>query len=378
MRLDCLELREIKLALKHPFETSFGTTTNRRVMIVTVIDHSGAVGYGECVAMDGPFYNAETIETAWIIVTRHVATVLAQADGITAPQVSQLLDPIRGNRMATGAVEAAIWDLEAQLADEPLWKHIGGERTEVACGVSIGIQPSVTALLEKVAREIERGYQRIKIKIKPGVDVKLVESVRVKYPDILLSVDANSAYSLDRDLATMKELDHYGLLMIEQPFRPGNLLDHAKLQREMKTSVCLDESITSVADASDAIELRACKIINIKLGRVGGFSEAKKIQELAIENSIPIWCGGMLETGIGRAHNIALSTLPGFTLPGDVSASSRYWVEDIVDPPITVSPRGTITAPMSSGRGFEVNTQRLEACTVRRDELSFAPVSVRS
>lgn len=373
LRLDCLELREINLPLKHPFETSFGRTTKRRVLIVKVTDRSGAAGYGECVAMDGPFFNPETIETAWVIVTRHIAPSLAQADEITAAQVNQLLAPIRGNQMAKGAVEAAIWDLEAQLAGAPLCKHIGGERTEIACGVSIGIQPSISALLEKVAGEIESGYQRIKIKIKPGLDVKLVEGVRLKHPDILFSVDANAAYSLDRDLATMKELDRYNLLMIEQPFRPGDLMDHAKLQRELKTSLCLDESITSVGEACAAIELGACKIINIKLGRVGGFLEARKIQALALEKGIPVWCGGMLETGIGRAHNIALSTLPGFTLPGDVSASSRYWEEDIVDPPITVSPRGTITAPTSVGRGFEVNADRLETYTFRREEVSLVP-----
>ena len=378
LRLDRLELREINLALKHPFETSFGTTTKRRIMVVKAVDHTGAAGYGECVAMDSPFFNAETIETAWIIVAKHVVPALAHAKGVTAARVNQLLTPIRGNRMATGAVEAAIWDLEAQLAGAPLWKHVGGERTEIACGVSIGIQPSIAALLEKVVAEIESGYQRIKIKIKPGRDVKLVEAVRSTYPDILLSVDANAAYSLERDLATMKELDRYNLLMIEQPFRPGDLVDHAKLQREIKTSLCLDESVTSAADACDAIELGACKIINIKLGRVGGFSEARKIHDIALKNGIPVWCGGMLETGIGRAHNIALSTLPGFTLPGDVSASIRYWVEDIVDPPITVSSRGTIDAPMSPGRGFEVNEQRIESCTVRREDISLAFAAQRS
>ena len=377
LRLDCLELREIILALTHPFETSFGRTTKRRILIVKVIDRSGAAGYGECVAMDNPFFNAETIETAWTIVTRHIAPSLGQADVIMAAQVNQLLAPIRGNQMAKGAVEAAIWDLEAQLAGAPLWKHIGGERTEIACGVSIGIQPSIAALLERVAGEIESGYQRIKIKIKPGLDVKLVEAVRLKYPDILLSVDANSAYSLDRDLPTMQKLDEYGLLMIEQPFCPEDLLDHAKLQRGLKTSLCLDESITTAAEARDAIELGACKIVNIKLGRVGGFSEGKKIQAVAVEKGIPVWCGGMLETGIGRAHNIALSTLPGFTLPGDVSASSRYWEEDIVDPPVTVSSRGTITAPTLAGRGFEVNVRRLESCTVRQQDVSLAPAGAR-
>jgi o-succinylbenzoate synthase len=372
LRVDCLELRELNLPLKYPFETSFGRIAKRRILIVKAIDCSGAAGYGECVAMEEPLYNAETVETAWIIIVKHIAPILASFPVTAASQVNDKLAPIRGNRMAMGAVEAAVWDLEAKLMDTPLWKYVGGERAKIVCGVSIGIQSSMEALLEKVGREIESGYQRIKIKIKPGLDVTLVEAVRSKYPDILLSVDANSAYSLDRDLPTMRKLDGYDLLMIEQPFRPGDLVQHAKLQSELRTSVCLDESITTVAEANDAIELGACKIINIKLGRVGGFSEARKIQDLASKNGMPVWCGGMLETGIGRAHNIALSTLPGFTLPGDVSASSRYWEEDIVDPPITVSSRGIINAPMSAGRGFEVNLQRLESCTVRREEVSLA------
>jgi O-succinylbenzoate synthase len=378
LQLDCLELREITPPLKYPFETSFGRTTNRRILIVTAIDRSGNAGYGECVAMDGPYFNAETIDTAWIIIARHVAPLLASANVMAASEVNAALAPIRGNRMAKGAVEAAIWDLEAKLAGVPLWKHIGGERPEIACGVSIGIQPSIDALLERVARELESGYQRIKIKIKPGFDVKLADAVRSKYPDILFSVDANASYFLDRDLPTMKELDCCELLMIEQPLAPGDLLDHAKLQRQLKTALCLDESITCTADARHALELDACRIINIKLGRVGGFSEAREIQSVALRNGIPVWCGGMLETGIGRAHNIALSTLPGFTLPGDVSASARYWEEDIVDPAITVSRQGTIQAPMSPGIGFHVNLARLQSRTVRREEISLASPQVRT
>ncbi|MGH9682908.1 MAG: o-succinylbenzoate synthase [Candidatus Acidiferrales bacterium] len=371
LQLESLELRELNLPLKYPFETSFGRTTSRRILIVRAIDRTGAAGYGECVAMEGPYFNAETVSTAWIIIAKHIAPLLASSNVTVASDVNGRLAPIRGNRMAKGAVEAAIWDLEAKITGAPLWKHIGGERTEIACGVSIGIQPSLESLLEAVARELESGYRRIKIKIKPGLDVKLAAAVRAKYPDILLSVDANAAYFLDRDLSIMKELDGYKLLMIEQPLAPGDLVDHAKLQKQLKTPLCLDESITCADDARHAFELGACRIVNIKLGRVGGFSEAKQIEKLAREAGIPVWCGGMLETGIGRAHNIALSTLAGFALPGDVSASSRYWEEDIIDPPITVSPQGTIPAPMSPGIGYEVNIGRLDSCTSRREEVSL-------
>ncbi len=372
LQLECLELRELRLPLKHAFETSFGRTTARRVLIVKVTNSDGAAGHGECVAMEDPYFNAETVSTAWIIIAKHIVPLLASSNVSGAAEVNGRLAPIRGNRMAKGAIEAAIWDLEAKLAGVPLWKHIGGERTKIMCGVSIGIQPSIEALLDAVAREVESGYQRIKIKIKPGLDVKLAAAVRAKYPDILFSVDANAAYSLDHDLSTMKELDGYNLLMIEQPLAPGDLVDHAKLQKQLKTPLCLDESITCAADARHALELGACRIINIKLGRVGGFSEAKQIEKLAREAAIPVWCGGMLETGIGRAHNIALSTLAGFTLPGDVSASGRYWEEDIIDPPITVSSRGTISAPISPGIGYEVNVGRLDSCTSRREEVMLS------
>jgi O-succinylbenzoate synthase len=273
--------------------------------------------------------------------------------------------------MAKAGVEAAIWDLEAKLSQQPLWKHIGGTRDEITCGVSIGLQSSSEALLPIVRRELASGYQRIKLKIKPGKDVQFVEAVRKEFPSITLSVDANSAYRLDRDTALLKRLDDYNLLMIEQPLTPGDLLDHSKLQGELKTAICLDESIVSLANAQHAHELGACRIINIKLGRVGGYSEAKAIQCFAQAQGMPVWCGGMLEAGIGRAHHIALSTLPGFTLPGDVSASERYWEEDIIVPPVTVSREGTIKAPTGHGIGFEVNEDRVETLTVRRETVSL-------
>ena len=367
LKLKSIELREIELPLKSPFETSFGRTTRRRILIVRVFDKDGAAGYGECVASERPFFNHETIDTAWLITTQHIAPMLAAAACDSAVQVNDILAPIRENRMAKAGVEAAIWDLEAKLAGVPLWRLIGGTREEIACGVSIGLQASTEALLEKVSTEVESGYQRIKIKIKPGKDVNLAHAVREQFPNITLSVDANSAYRLETDIALLKQLDDYNLLMIEQPLTPGDLLDHSKLQREIRTSLCLDESIVCLANARHAHELGACRIINIKLGRVGGFTEAKAIQAFAQEHEMPVWCGGMLESGIGRAHNIAVSTLPGFNLPGDVSASARYWEEDIIEPPVTVSSRGTIKAPSAPGIGFAVNESRVEALTVRRE-----------
>ena len=369
LQLERIELREIELPLKWPFETSFGRTTRRRILIVRVFDTDGANGYGECVAAENPFYNHETIDTAWLMTTKYIAPLLAAARVESAAQVSEALAPIRENRMAKAGVEAAMWDMEAKTLQTPLWKHIGGTREEIACGVSIGLQDTTEALLDKITREIESGYQRIKIKIKPGKDVQLVEAVRQRFPSLTLSVDANSAYKIETDASVLKRLDEYNLLMIEQPLAPGDIVDHAKLQRELKTPICLDESIVCLTNARHAHELGACRIINIKLGRVGGYAEAHAIQSFAQEKDMPVWCGGMLEAGIGRAHNIALSTLPGFTLPGDVSASARYWEEDIIAPLVTVSPKGTIKAPTGHGIGYEVNEARIEALTVRRETI---------
>jgi len=369
VKLEKLELREIRMPLLEPFETSFGRATTRRILIVRAFDQSGAVGYSECTAMDGPFFNHETMDTAWMIIEKFVAPLLSEGRVAQASQTSEVLASIRENRMAKGGVETAVWDLEARLAGVPLWRHIGGSQRVINCGVSIGLQKTTEALLERVARELDSGYQRIKIKIMPGRDVQLVQAVRSRFPSITLSVDANSAYSLDRDLDLLKQLDQYDLLMIEQPLAAGDLVEHSKLQRSLKTSICLDESIVSLASARHALELGACRIINIKLGRVGGHVEARAIQEFAKSRGVQVWCGGMLESGIGRAHNIAMSTLAGFTLPGDVSASARYWAEDIVNPPITVSKNGTIEAPSGPGIGYEPDEARIEALTVRRAEM---------
>lgn len=370
MQIEKIDLREIHLQLIHPFETSFGTTTHRRILIIRAFDKSGAVGYGECTAPEDPFFNHETMESAWHIITHFAAPLLAAAKVERADAVNAALERIRGNRMAKGGLECAIWDLEARLLDKPLWQHLGGTQTVINSGVSIGLQANIATLLEKVTREVEAGYQRIKLKIKPGKDIELVKAVREKYPNIKLTVDANSAYTLD-DTAIFKELDEYNLLLIEQPLQPGDLVDHAKLQREIKTAICLDESITTLKDAKDALELGSCKIINIKLGRVGGHTEARAIQNYCAERGIPVWCGGMLESGIGRAHNIAMSTHRGFTLPGDVSASKRYWEQDIIEPAVEVSPQGTIPAPAGVGIGYTINEPRIESLVVKCEEVKL-------
>jgi O-succinylbenzoate synthase len=372
LQLERIELREIELPLKNSFRTSFGVTTARRVLVVRVLDRSGASGYGEGTAMAQPFYNPETVDTTWAVITGTILPFL-RSNGISkASDVGPALAAIKGNKMAIAAVETAIWDLEAKLLNKPLSCHLGGTLAEIACGVSIGLQETPEILVEKVAHELAAGYQRIKIKIMPGEDVELVEAVRREFPDILLSVDANSAYRLDRDVETLRRLDDYGLLMIEQPLVAGDLLDHSKLQRLIKTPICLDESITCVRDARQALEMGACQIINIKLGRVGGHTEAREIQSLAKDCDVPVWCGGMLETGIGRAHNIAMSTLEGFTLPGDVSSSSRYWERDIISPAVEVEPKGTIRIPTGPGIGYEVDEGYINELSTRTEVLSIA------
>ena len=368
MIISSVELREIRLPLIHFFETSFGRTTERCIVLVRVVDKDGAEGWGECTAGEGPFYSEEWTETAWATLARFLAPMILGKRVESAGQVLSLMKPVRGHRMAKAAIETACWDLEAKKAGLPLWKHLGGVRTEVACGVSIGIQNTPQALLEKIETEVTAGYQRIKIKIKPGWDVNIVEQVRRHFPDIRLMGDANSAYTLS-DLALFKALDQFDLMMIEQPLAHDDIFDHAQLQQEINTPICLDESIRTKEDAQHAIALGSCRIVNLKLGRVGGHAQAKRVEAVCRENNMPVWCGGMLESGIGRAHNIAMATLEGFTLPGDVSASARYWKEDIIDPPVMVSKSGTITAPDRPGIGFEVNMSRVEHLTVRQETI---------
>lgn len=365
MKIERIELREIRLPLVAPFETSFGRTYERRIIIVRVFSE-GLVGWGECTVGENPFYNHEWTDGVWLLLRDYVAPMVLGREIAAPEEVPQLTRAIRGNKMARAAVECAIWDLAARRQNVPLWQLLGGTSEEINCGVSLGLEADDAAMLKKVEKEVAAGYQRIKIKIKPGRDYDMLKNIRREYPDTTMSVDANSAYTLD-DLALLKKLDEFNLLMIEQPLPYDDIIDHAALQPQLATALCLDESILSLDDARKALGLGACRIINIKLGRVSGHTEARKIQAYCHERNVPVWCGGMLEAGIGRAHNIAMSTLPGFTLPGDVSASKRYWHEDIITPPVEVSARGTIRRPTGVGIGYEVNEPRIESLTVRRE-----------
>ncbi len=367
MKIDSITLREIGMTLLHPFETSFGQTRERRMLLVEV-RAGGLTGWGECTAGEHPYFSEESTDTAWITILKELVPLLTAAEDQSGGKCPEIFRPVRGHRMAKAALENALWDLEAQMRQIPLYELLGGTRETLACGVSIGLQPTLEKLMEKVELELSRGYQRIKLKCKPGFDLKLFEAVRNRWPDILLSCDANSAYRL-RDMEHLLTFDEFKLLMIEQPLWADDFYFHAMLQKRLDTAICLDESIRNRRDSLAAIEMESCRIINIKLGRVGGFSEAIAIHNATQERRIPVWCGGMLESGIGRAHNIAMSTLPNFSLPGDVSASSRYWKEDIIEPEVTVTPEGEIHVPSTPGRGFEVRADLVEKLTVRKEEI---------
>jgi O-succinylbenzoate synthase len=364
MKIERITLREIQMKLKSPFETSFGVVQDRRIVLLEVIS-DGVSGWGEVTTGETPSYNPETTDTAWHVISDFIAPLVIGRCVTSASELPALMAHIRGHQMAKGGLENAIWDGEAQLKRVPLWKLLGGTQDEIACGVSLGIRENPQALLRRVEEELRSGYQRIKLKIKPGKDVDYVAVVRKQFPQIRLSVDANSAYTLE-NATHLRNLDDFGLMMIEQPLDWDDIHAHAKLQAQIETPICLDECINNARHALTAIELQACRIINVKLGRVGGHTEARKVQDLCNKLSVPVWCGGMLESGVGRSHNIAMSTLPGFTLPGDVSASKRYWDDDIVEPEVEVSARGTIRPPQGSGIGFTVRRDLVERWTVRK------------
>jgi O-succinylbenzoate synthase len=374
MRIDAIILRELHMPLVRPFETSFGVTRERRILLAEV--HSeGLIGWGECTAGERPHFSGESTDTAWQVITQELGPMMAAEAPEHGGDVPRIFQQVRDNRMAKAALENAIWDIEAQREDISLSRLLGGVRDTIQCGVSLGIQSSIPVLLGIIERELEAGYQRVKLKCKPGWDVEVFEQVRNRWPQIALSCDANSAYKM-RDLDHIVAFDAFDLLMVEQPLWHDDFYFHSMLQKRMETPICLDESIHNRRDALAAIEMESCRIINIKLGRVGGFSEAIAVHNAALERGVPVWCGGMLESGVGRSHNIALSTLENFSLPGDVSASARYFTDDIIEPEVTVSKTGEIEIPDVPGRGYEVRSDLIDRLTVRKETIRAFAMAV--
>jgi O-succinylbenzoate synthase len=365
VKIKAVEMRILKMRLLKPFRTSFGVQQDRYPLLVRleIDDHSS---WGECVAGEGPWYSSETVETAWEILRAHLIPAVIDRNLTDVAALEAGFLPIRGHRMAKACIEMAFSAALAEEARKPLATFLGGIRERVQVGVSIGIQATIDELLETIAQRLGEGYRRIKVKIEPGWDVSAVAAVRDRYPEVSLMADANSAYDLE-DAAHLKRLDQFRLLMLEQPLAPGDLLDHAALQAELSTPICLDESIEDARQARHALQLKACRVINIKPGRVGGFAESKRIHDLAHAANVPVWCGGMLETGIGRAANVALASLPNFRLPGDISASDRYWAEDIIDPPFVLAKDGTLPVPNRWGLGVRPKLDMIERLTVRKE-----------
>ena len=364
MNVESITLHEISMPLVHFFETSFGRTYDRQMLLVCLHTEGGNF-WGECVAGENPFYSEEWIDDAWSALATFLAPAVVGHTFTRAGECVPLMKKVRGHRMAKAAIENALWAAEAEEKQVPLWKLLGGTRKQIECGVSIGIQDSPEQLMEKIATELAAGYRRIKLKVKPGWDVKILAEVRRRWPGVLLSCDANSAYRLE-DFDHLKTFDQFKLLMIEQPLWNDDIYFHVRLQKLLSTSICLDESIRQSRDAQAAAELGACRIVNIKVGRVGGLTEAVKVHNVCQERNIANWCGGMLESGIGRVHNIHLSSLPNFRLPGDVSASKRYWKEDIIEPEVTVSSEGTIAVPQGPGTGYRIREDLIEKLTSRK------------
>lgn len=364
MKIENIELRHIKMELVSPFTTSMGTEYDEEHIIIRV-DGGGLTGWGECVAEGTPFYSYETVTTAWHILSDFLIPSIIHKNIYSIDEAIKSYSKVRGHNMAKAGLEAALWDLFAKSKNISLSKMLGGTRDKIDVGVSIGIQTSEAELIKKVEGYLEEGYKRIKIKISPGNDIQFVKALRKEFTNILLQVDANSAYEL-KDLPLFKEMDEYNLLLIEQPLGYEDIYEHSKLQKELKTPICLDESIHSLDDTRAAIELDSCRIINIKPGRVGGLTESKLIHDYCASKNIPVWHGGMLESGIGRAGNVALASLSNFTLPGDISASKRYYKEDIVEPEFIVNKDGTMDVPTLPGIGVDVNIKLLDKVTIKK------------
>lgn len=367
--IEQLELRQVKMPLLHFFETSFGRTYERDMVLIAV-SGGGITGWGEITAGENPFYNEEWTESAWLIARDYAAPRILGKELGSAAEAGPLFAHIRGHKMASGGVEAALWDYEARQKNVPLWQLIGGgARREIPCGVSLGIQNTVDDLLRVIERELADGYQRIKLKIKPGRDIEDLREVRKRFPNIKMMADANSAYTL-ADADRLQALDEFYLMMIEQPLAHDEIIDHVALQAKLQTPICLDECIRSAHHAEQAIRMNACGIINIKLGRVGGFGEAKRVHDVCQQHNVPVWCGGMLESGIGRAHNVALASMPNFVLPGDVSASKRYWKRELLRQPVETTAHGTIALQDGPGFGYEIDHEFLDSITVRKQVLT--------
>ena len=362
MRIDQIDLKIVRLALVRPFQTSSSRKAHLDHILVRVVA-GNVIGWGECASPSDPYYCPETTETCWHILKDFLAPAVLGRDWSTIEELVALYRPVKGNRFAKAGIEMACWDALARSTGEPLHVQLGGTRPEILSGVSLGIESGIEVLFDQVDRHLAEGYRRIKLKIAPGWDVDVVRQVRERHPEILLQVDANSAYTLD-DLPTLRALDDYDLLLIEQPLAHDDIIDHARLQAALRTPICLDESIHSADDARKALELGACRVINIKVSRVGGLFEAKRVHDVCHSRGVPVWCGGMHEFGIGRAANVAISSLPGFTLPGDVSGSDKYYAEDIVEPPI-LAHRGAIAMFDGPGLGVEPMLDRIEARTLR-------------
>lgn len=366
MKITDITIHHLRMTMKNPFTTSFGSLQDKEFLLLEAKDEDGTIGWGESVAFETPWYNEETLKTNWHMLEDFLIPLILNKEIKHPDEVSQIFAPIRKNNMAKSTIEGAVWDIYAQQTNQSLAEALGGTRDKIEVGISIGIQNSLEELVDIVDRSLKDGYKRIKVKIKPGWDVDVIRALREVFPDTAIMADANSAYRLE-DSALLKQLDAFDLMMIEQPLASDDIIDHAQLQKELKTPICLDESIHSLEDARKAIELGSTKIINIKIGRVGGLTEAKKIHDYCEAQGVPVWCGGMLESGIGRAHNIALTTLPNFILPGDTSGSNRYWEKDIILPEV-VAADGYIDVPQTAGIGYEIDRKTVESYTITKKE----------
>jgi O-succinylbenzoate synthase len=363
MKIEAITLHQMRMPLVHFFETSFSRTYEREILLVCLHTDGGSA-WGECVAAENPYYSDEWIGSAWATLEKFLVPAVMGKTFEKAGDCASYMAKVRGHRMAKAAIENALWVAEAEEKNIPLWKVLGGKRKQIECGVSIGIQDTIEQLLEKIETELAAGYRRIKVKVKPKWDVKVMARIRERWPDILLSCDANSAYTFE-DFGHLSDFERFNLLMIEQPLWNDDFYFHARLQKRLKTPLCLDESIRQARDATAAIELGACRIINVKVGRVGGMSQAIRVHDVCQKHNVPVWCGGMLESGVGRAHNVHLSTLENFKLPGDVSASKRYWKEDVVEPEVEVTTDGLINVPDAPGTGYKVNERLIAKLSTR-------------